>query len=133
MPKMGQRRAVSGRVPPEVARELRAVARQEGRTFSQVLARLLEEGLRMRRFPGIAFIDGPQGRRAHLAGTGFDVWEVVALYRAYGEDAARLFGDHPGLERRELEIALAYAAAYHDEIDTLIAENEQAAQMYSVA
>jgi uncharacterized protein (DUF433 family) len=87
----------------------------------------------MRRLPGIVFIDGPQGRRAHLAGTGFDVWEVVALYKAYGGDAARLLSDHPGLERRELEIALAYAAAYRDEIDTLIAENEQAAQMYSDA
>jgi uncharacterized protein (DUF433 family) len=87
----------------------------------------------MRRFPGIVFIDGPQGRRAHLAGTGFDVWEAVALHRAYGGDVARLLDDHPGLERREMEIALAYAAAHRDEIDTLIAENEQAAQMHSVA
>lgn len=120
-------------MPPEVERELRAVARQEGRTSSQVLARLIDEGLRVRRFPGITFVDGPGGRRAHLAGTGFDVWEVIALYRAYGEDGARLLGDHHGLERRDLEIALAYAAAHRDEIDGVIAENERTGRMSAPA
>jgi len=109
-------------------RALQEIARAEGRTISQVLARLVDEGVRMRRFPGIIFSDSLRGRRAHCAGTGFDVWEVIALYRAYGEDAARLLKDHPALERRELEVAVAYAAAYRDEIDQLIAENEHQAE-----
>ncbi len=110
-------------------RALQEIARAEGRTVSQVLARLVDEGVRMRRFPGIIFNDGLRGRRAHCAGTGFDVWEVIALYRAYGEDAARLLRDHPALERRELEVAVAYAAAYRDEINQLIAENEHQAEV----
>jgi uncharacterized protein (DUF433 family) len=129
MPRLKQRRAVSARVAEEITRELQAIARAEGRTVSQVLARLADQGIRMRRFPGIVFIEGPRGRRAHLAGTGFDVWEIVALYRAYGEDAPRLLSDHPALERRELELAIAYAQAYRDEIDQLIAENEQQIRM----
>ncbi len=120
-----QRRAVSGRLAEDVMRELQAIARAESRTVSQVLARFVEEGIRMRRFPGIVFIDGPQGRRAHVAGTGFDVWEVVALYRAYGGDVDRLLQDHPILDRRELELAAAYAKAYPQEVDHLIVDNEQ--------
>lgn len=129
MARRRQTKAVSGRVAEEVTRELRAIARAEGRTVSQVLARFVDEGIRMRRFPGIVFIDGPGGRRAHLAGTGFDVWEIVALFRAYREDAARLLGDHPALERRDLGGAVAYARAYPEEIDQLIADNERHAQM----
>jgi len=126
MPATKQRKPISGRVSEENERQLRALARQERRTVSQVLARLVEEGLRMRRHPGITFVDGPQGRRAHLAGTGFDVWEVVALHRAYEGDVARLLGDHPGLDRREIEIAVAYGEAHSDEIDGFLNENDQA-------
>lgn len=85
----------------------------------------------MRRFPGLVFIDGPRGRRAHLAGTGFDVWEVVALYRAYGGEADRLLRDHPALERRELEMAVAFARAYPEEIDEVIVDNERQTQQYA--
>ncbi|MBM3471502.1 MAG: hypothetical protein FJX73_12040 [Armatimonadetes bacterium] len=126
MPATRQRKPISGRVSEENERQLRALARQERRTVSQVLARLVEEGLRMRRHPGITFVDGPQGRRAHLAGTGFDVWEVVALHRAYEGDVARLLGDHSGLDRREIEIAVAYGEAHRDEIDGFLTENDQA-------
>ena len=36
----------------------------------------------MRRAPGIVFADGPAGRRAAVGGTGLDVWEIVATWRA---------------------------------------------------
>lgn len=119
-------RTVSGRVTERAAQQLQTIARTEGRTVSQVLSRFIEEGLRMQRLPGVVFVDGPRGRRAHVAGTGLDVWEIVALSRAYSGDAARLLKDHPGIARRDLDLADSYARAYPDEIDALIAENEQA-------
>lgn len=124
---------VSARIPADVQDELLAMARVEGRTISQMLARLVDEGIRMRRFPGIVFAYGPAGRRAHLAGTGLDVWEAVGLYRAYGQDASRLVGDHPILVPPALELSLAYARAYPDEIEQALADNARQAQTYAPA
>jgi uncharacterized protein (DUF433 family) len=58
--------------------------------LSAVVRDLLEEALRMRRCPGIVFVDGPTGRRPVLAGTGLEVWEVVKAYRDCGEDFKKL-------------------------------------------
>jgi uncharacterized protein (DUF433 family) len=74
--------------------------------------------------PLIRFADGPAGRRARLLGTGKDVWEVIALVRDNGGDAAE--------SARYLEIplglvqaAIAYYGAYTAEIDQQIDANEQ--------
>src|ERR1700727_1261606 len=55
------------------------------RTLAQ---RYVEEGLRMDEHPLIRFADGPAGRRARLAGTGKDVWEIIAAVRDNDGDAA---------------------------------------------
>ncbi len=41
-----------------------------GKPFSRVIKEMLEMALRMQRFPGIVYVEGPAGRRAHIAGTG---------------------------------------------------------------
>jgi uncharacterized protein (DUF433 family) len=91
------------------------------RTLAQ---RYVEEGLRMDEHPLIRFADGPAGRRARLVGTGKDVWEVIAVVRDNGGDAAE--------SARYLEIplglvqaAIAYYGAYTAEIDEQIEANEQ--------
>jgi uncharacterized protein (DUF433 family) len=91
------------------------------RTLAQ---RYVEEGLRMDEHPLIRFADGPAGRRARLVGTGKDVWEVIAVVRDNGGDAAE--------SARYLEIplglvqaAIAYYGAYTNEIDEQIEANEQ--------
>ena len=53
-------------------------------------ADLLTEAEKMRRVPGIIFADGPTGRRARIAGTGLEVFEVIASYRGMGQDWERL-------------------------------------------
>ncbi len=55
------------------------------RTLAQ---RYIEEGLRMDEHPLVRFADGPAGRRARLAGTGKDVWEVIATVRDNNADLA---------------------------------------------
>jgi hypothetical protein len=77
---------VSVRLPSWIQGELKRLAAGERRSLSAVVRDLLEEALRMRRCPGIVFVDGPTGRRPVLAGTGLEVWEVVKAYKDCGED-----------------------------------------------
>ena len=95
-----------------------------GRNWSETVAELLEEAVKMRRAPGIAFRPGPTGRRATLPGTGIDVWEVVAAYRAVGEDRERLGDEFPTLEPMQLRAALSYYELYPDEIDERLEREE---------
>ena len=86
--------------------------------------------LRMQQFPGIVFVDGPAGRRAHLAGTGLDVWEVIGLLREYS-GVAKLREDFPHLSPMAIQIARAYAKAYPEEIGTFLELNDQSPQQLS--
>ena len=61
--------------------EERALRRSEPKT--RMAERLIDEGLRMEDHPGIAFRDGPTGRRAALAG-GPDVCEIVETLQGTG-------------------------------------------------
>jgi len=78
----------------------------------------------MRRFPGIVFVEGPVGPVAHVAGTGLDVWEIVALVRAYGS-VDRVLEAFPHLPAPAVHTALAYAEEYREEIEEAIRENER--------
>ncbi len=91
------------------------------RTLAQ---RYVEEGLRMDEHPLVRFADGPAGRRARLAGTGKDVWEVIATVRDNDGDlaaAARYLEMPLGL----VQAAVTYYGAYTEEIDQWIELNEQ--------
>lgn len=116
----------SVRLSPEVLREVRALAQQSQRSTSYIVATLIEEGLRQRRCPGIVFTDGPTGRRATVAGTGIDVWEVIRLYKAYGEDLEGLTRALPHLSRRQLEAALYYFRCYPEEIEERLVQEQTA-------
>ena len=88
---------------------------------------LLDEGLKMRRFPGIVFRAGPTGRRAGLA-KGPDVWEVVRdlqRNRDTTRSRAGLVAEETGLAPDAIALAADYYAAFPDEIDARIAMNEQ--------
>jgi len=85
---------------------------------------LLAESVKVRRCPGVIFADGPSGRRARLAGTGLDVWEVIAAYKSLNRDLVRLRQAYHWLSDAHLRAALGYYAAYPEEIDGQIARNE---------
>jgi uncharacterized protein (DUF433 family) len=102
-------RASSAQIPP--------------RTLAQ---RYVEEGLRMDEHPLVRFVDGPAGRRARLAGTGSDVWEVIATVRDNDGDiaaGARYLGLPLGL----VQAAVAYYGSHREEIDAWIERNEREA------
>jgi uncharacterized protein (DUF433 family) len=85
---------------------------------------LLEEALKMRRCPGIIFAEGVSGRRARIAGTGVEVWEVIYEYQILGENIKALKKALPHLAERQLVAALNYYRYYPEEITELIRSNE---------
>ena len=112
------------RIPKEMLEGIQDIARQSGKDFSTVTKELLEEALRMHRCPGIVFNEGVSGRRARIAGTGIEVWEIIANYKSVGKDIARLRTAFNWLSELQLRAALGYYRAYPKEIDHLMAQNE---------
>ncbi len=121
MPKKPRGLRLAEDLQEEIEREMRL----RGATFSEVASSLLREAVRMRRVPGVVFMDGPAGRRASIAGTGLDVWEVIATFKSVGEDHGRLRTSYEWLSDRQLSAALAYYELYPDEIDARIEEEER--------
>ena len=114
---------VSVRIDPDALEHAREIARRTDRSVGQVISTLVEEGVKMRRCPGIVFTDGPTGRRATVAGSGIDVWEIVQASKAATSrrQIARMF---PRLTPGQIEAAFTYSACFPDEIDRRIQENE---------
>lgn len=112
------------RLPEEVERGIESERRLRGTSFSEEAIGLLREALRMRRTPGIYFVDGLDSRRAAVAGTGLEVWEIVATYKSAGEDYEELRRSYPHLSERQLKAALSYYELYPEEIDARIEREE---------
>ncbi len=116
---------VTVKIPKALAAEANKLAADSGRDAQEVLEELLEESIRMRRVPGIIFADGPTGRRARIAGTGLEVFELIGGYRSVGEDWDAFRDAYHWLDERQLRAALEYYRAYPVEIDArLVSEAE---------
>ncbi len=112
---------VSVRLDDRLAERLRLRARAAGETLSDRLRRYAEEGARRDEHPLITFRDGPTGRRAGVIG-GPDVWEIVMWFHDLGplaDPAADLISDR-AITRAQVDAALAYSAAYPEEIQARI-------------
>jgi len=114
----------SMRIPKEMVEEIQGIANQSGKDFSTTTKELLEEAIKMHRCPGIVFSEGVRERRARVAGTGIEVWEVIANYKSVDEDIERLHTIYHWLTEFQLKAALAYYWTYPQEIDHLIDQNE---------
>ena len=107
----------------DIARE----AETRGKSWSAMANELLAEAIRLRRVPGIVFVDGPSGRRAALASTGLDVWEVISVWqelndaKSYGE----LRANFDWLSEAQLRTAVAYYKLYPSEIDARLARERE--------
>ncbi len=74
--------------------------------------------------PGITFAEGVLGRRAKIAGTGLDVWEVIATYKSVGKNFTRLGKAYHWLSQQQLRSAMGYYLIYQKEIDDLMERND---------
>ena len=97
---------------------------RKNRPANAIANELLEEALKMRRCPGIIFSEGVSGRRARIAGTGVEVWEVIYEYQILGENIKALKKALPHLTERQLVAALNYHRYYPEESNELIQSNE---------
>lgn len=109
-------RPTTVRVPAPTRALLDDLMLRTGRDFSSTVNEVLDEGLRVQRIPGIVFADGPAGRRARVAGTGLDVFEIVRAFEQLRQDWETLRKAYGWLNEVQLRAALAYAAAYPQEI-----------------
>src|SRR5712671_6301127 len=104
------------RIPRETLREIEQEF--DGRDFSSAANEMLMEGLKMRRCPGTVFVTSGGGKRtARIAGTGNDVWLIIAAHQSVKEDWKRLKKAYPWLSEEQLRVALNYYHCYPEEID----------------
>ncbi len=114
------------RMPQDVLRPIEDECRRTGRDFSTVVNERLLESNKMRRIPGIVFVDSPSGGRvARIAGTSLEVFEIVQAYRSVENSWPRLKESFHWLSDAQLRAALAYAEAYPEEIEERIRRDEQ--------
>lgn len=122
--------AKSFRLPQELVDRLADRSAAEGVTQTELVASVLDEGLKTRAFPGIVYRDGPTGRRAALA-MGPDVWEVISTLRhvsGRGERKIANTASMLSLDARWVRLAVDFYATFPDEIDERIAANARAAR-----
>ena len=112
------------RLPAEAVEDIEKLAKSMGKDFSGQAKDLLVEAIKMRRCPGILFVDGPSGRRARIAGSGIDVWELIATFKGLSEDYEQLKKAYHWLNEQQIRAAFSYYALYPGEIDDTISRNE---------
>ena len=114
-------KVVSLRLKDPQVQRLERAARRMGRTPSETAALLLEEALRQQEFAFVEFRDSGIGRQAHIKGSRLAVWQLVDIVRSYDGDVetVALEFDVPATA---VKAALAFAAAYPDEIEAAIAD-----------
>jgi uncharacterized protein (DUF433 family) len=111
------------RLRSEDDRFVKEEARRLNRSRSAIVEGYTSEGIRMRRYPGIAFRGEDYRRRAWVLGTGLDVWEIVALRRDFGSE--RELAEAYALTPAQIKLAHAYQREFREEIDELIARGRR--------
>jgi uncharacterized protein (DUF433 family) len=111
------------RVATPTFEELERRAHERGVPRNALTERYIAEGVKMDEHPEIAFRDGALGRRAVLAGTRVDVWQVIETLR--NSNSVQEAAEYLGLAPTRIQAAVNYYAAYREEVDG-IAERERA-------
>lgn len=121
--KATQSTVISMRLPEASGKRLKRMANRHGWTPSDASARLVEEGLRRAEFAFIDFRDSTVGRQAYLQGSSLAVWEVMLLVRSHKDKLAAV-ANHLRWPVAKVQAAVNYAAAFTDEVEEALAENE---------
>lgn len=93
---------------------------------SEGLRTVVREWLALERFRAIEFRDTAFGRRAAIHG-GPEVWEVAQVAGDAGRVDDRLETHFAWVAPAALEVALAYAAAFPEEISSILERNRRLA------
>lgn len=101
--------------------ELERLARSAETSVEGVASRFLRERIREEAFLQLEYRDLGADRQMCIKGSRLTVWQVVMVARHFGMDPA-LVAEHLEHPLENIRAALAYAAAYHDEIDPIVEE-----------
>jgi len=117
--------AHSLRVPETLEREIaREIARRGSRDWSSGVLSLLDEAVRVSRAPGIVFVDSNRERRAALAFTGLEIWEIIRFWKNAGEKWEDFREQFEELSEQQLRAAVNYYRLYPAEIDARLAKED---------
>ena len=117
------------RIESGTLRALRARSAQSGEPLVRLAQRYIDEGMQLEGHPGIAFREGPAGRRSVVVG-GPDVWEVIVAARSAAERGEQLIdalAERIGVTPTKIRTAIRYYAEYPDDVDRFIALTEEEA------
>lgn len=106
----------------DLARSIEQLAAETHRSADALIAQIVDEGLRLRRHPGIEFRDTAFGRQPYVVGSRLGVWDVVLIWRAQHEDreATLRYLDH--FAKWQLDAALGYYQEFPAEVEAYIRE-----------
>ncbi len=107
------------RIPKVTRLALERYAGMKRLSASAAAAQLLEEGLRMERFPGIDFRWTPSGRKAHVTGTGLAAWECHLIWESHGRSVAKVRRNYPHLSAARIQAGAVYIEAHREELPSL--------------
>ncbi|HSH46955.1 MAG TPA: DUF433 domain-containing protein [Longimicrobiales bacterium] len=113
------------RLPADLQEEIEREMVRRDMGWSALVVELLTETVRMRRAPGVVFVDGATGRRPVVAGSGLEVWEVVATWKEVGRNYDRLRAAYDWLTEPQLRAAISYYELYGDEVDARLERERQ--------
>jgi uncharacterized protein (DUF433 family) len=113
---------VTLRLPDSTAEAIRQIAQREKRSVNEVGARIFEEWLRQQRFAHIEFRSF-LGERHACVKDRLQVWQVIMVAQGYEMDVAKI-AEHLCLKPEQVESALAYYAAYPEEIEQTLRAND---------
>ena len=109
-------------MPDEQAARLDRFAMSVHKSPREATAQLIEEGLRHAEFPAVEFRDSDSGRQAYVVGSSLAVWEVVMVDESYSHSAEQTSA-HLRWPLTRVELVLAYARTYQQEIAAALQEN----------
>lgn len=102
----------NARLPQDVSEELRRYAERRRISTSAAAAQLLDEALRMEKFPGVSFRFTATGRQAFVTGTGMMVWELYHVWHDHKRDVQAVLKNYPHLKAPQVNVAAAYAKEF---------------------
>ncbi|HLF91947.1 MAG TPA: hypothetical protein VJB14_00665 [Planctomycetota bacterium] len=103
------------RIPKKTRLALERYADERRLSSSAAAAQLLEEGLRMERFPGIDFRWTPSGRKAHVTGTGLAAWEMHMIWESHRKSVEKVLKNYPHVSAAQIQAGAAYIEAHREE------------------
>lgn len=107
----------------DLAESIEQLAAATHRPTDAIIVQIVDEGLRLRRHPGVEFRDTAFGRRPYVVGSRLGVWDVVLIWKAHQEDrgATLRYLDH--FTEWQLEAALGYYKEFPTEVEGYIRES----------